>query len=236
MYFNFTLSKSFLKIALSFSFALLGISILGFTLYPILSYEARIRGSLSSMLSPVSNDDLDIFYGEDYMKASNWFIGGAKGEDFSLPKVAFYNLSIPKLKIENAVVAIGGEDLDEHLIQYPGTALPGKVGNAVIFGHSILPRFYNPKDYISIFSLLPTLEKGDSIFVVYDGVEYLYKVEDMFEVTPNDIQVLEQNRSDSYLTLVTCTPPGDPRKPKRLIVRAKIVSNQSSGQSGNHNL
>jgi len=45
----------------------------------------------------------------------------------------------------------------------------------------------------------------------------------MLEVLPTDIQVLEQNLSDSFLTLVTCVPPGHPLKPKRLIVRARIV-------------
>lgn len=226
---NFVSKKSVWKIALSFLFALGGFFILVFTLYPIVSYELKSRNNPSSFISPLVEEDADIFYERDYTKASSWFVGGAKTEDFSLPKVSFYNLSIPKLRIEDAIVAIGGEDLDKNLVQYPGTALPGRTGNAVIFGHSILPRFYNPKNYISIFSLLPTLEKGDSIFVVYDGMKYEYRVEDMFEVTPNDIQVLEQNRSDSYLTLVTCTPPGDPRKPKRLIVRAKIFTGRDAG-------
>ena len=45
----------------------------------------------------------------------------------------------------------------------------------------------------------------------------------MFEVMPTDIQVLDQNYSDSFVTLVTCVPPGDPSNPKRLIVRAKVV-------------
>ncbi len=226
------LDRPIWKLAFSFLLALGGVGMLLFTLFPIVSYEMKNRNSFSGLLSPIVEEDVDIFYEQDYTKASNWFVGGAKREDFSLPKVSFYNLSIPKLGIEDAVVAIGGENLDEHLIQYPGTALPGQIGNAVIFGHSILPRFYNPKNYLSIFSLLPTLEKGDSIFVVYDGIEYMYKVEDMFEVTPNDIQVLEQNR----LTLVTCTPPGDPRKPKRLIVRARIVPNQANNLSINPNL
>jgi len=123
-------------------------------------------------------------------------------------------------------VAIGGEDLSKSLIQYPGTATPGKRGNAVIFGHSILPIFYNPKDYLAIFSTLPTLKKGDEILVSYDGVSYKYLVEDMFEVLPTDIEVLEQNTSDSFLSLITCVPPGDPRKPRRLVVRARIVPPQ----------
>ena len=37
------------------------------------------------------------------------------------------------------------------------------------------------------------------------------------------ILVNSQNVSDSFLSLITCTPPGDPRKPRRLIVRARIV-------------
>lgn len=206
----------------------LGILILFMTFYPIVRYEILSRQEFSSFLVPLSEYDIDFFSDKDYTKASNWFEGGLKSEDFVLPKVTFYNISIPKLQIENAVVAIGGEDLNENLIQYPGTALPGRRGNAVIFGHSTLPRFYNPKKYISIFSLLPTLKEGDTIYVYYDGVEYVYRVEDMFEVSPSDIQILEQNSSDSYLTLVTCTPPGDPRKPRRLIVRARITYQNSA--------
>ena len=61
----------------------------------------------------------------DYTQASNWFQGGATKADFSTSKVEYFTISIPKLKIDKATVAIGGEDLSEHIIQYPGTALPG---------------------------------------------------------------------------------------------------------------
>jgi len=86
-----------------------------------------------------------------------------------------------------------------------------------------LPQFYDPEDFLSIFSTLPTLDEGDEIQLDYDGVVYKYIVEKMFEVLPTDIEVLEQDRSDSFLTLVTCVPPGHPLKPKRLIIRARIV-------------
>ena len=163
----------------------------------------------------------------DFTKASNWF-PGMENEGFSTSKISYYNISIPKLRINGATVAIGGEDLSSSLIQYPGTALPGKNGNSAIFGHSILPIFYDPKNYISIFSTLPTLTRGDEITINYDGVTYQYKVEEKFEVLPTDIQVLQQDISDSFLTLVTCVPPGDPRKPKRLVIRARIVPNDLS--------
>ena len=202
-----------------------GIVILIGVLYPILSYNSIYGPRFQKLISPV-NESLSGVAGQatfDDTQASTWFPTAVQKEAFITSKVEYYTISIPALKIDNATVAIGGEDLSKSLIQYPGTALPGKRGNSVIFGHSILPIFYNPKEYISIFSLLPTLKKGDDIYVNYDGVSYTYRVETMFEVRPTDIQVLDQDTSDSFLTLVTCTPPGDPTKPKRLIVRARVV-------------
>jgi sortase A len=209
-----------------------GIVILTGVLYPILSYNSTYSQNYTKLISPiggitekvqgvvtstVTNNKVD------YTQASNWFPGGATKEDFSTSKIDYYNITIPKLKINSMVVAIGGEDLSKSLIQYPGTALPGKRGNSVIFGHSILPIFYDPKNYISIFSLLPTLKKGDMININYDGVSYTFRIETMFEVLPTDIQVLDQDSTDSFLTLVTCVPPGDPGDPKRLIVRARVI-------------
>ncbi|HJX59177.1 hypothetical protein A2V61_03620 [Candidatus Woesebacteria bacterium RBG_19FT_COMBO_47_8] len=216
--------KVFYKIAAVVS-AISGLIILAAVMLPILSYENSSAKLYPKLISPLTPNK--VLSGEaqnlDYTKASNWFPAAASKEKFISSNISFYTLSISKLKIENASVAIGGEDLAKSLIQYPGTALPGRPGNSVIFGHSILPIFYNPKDYISIFSTLPSLKKGDDIEVNYDGATYKYKVENLFEVLPSDIQVLEQDSTDSFLTLVTCVPPGDPRKPKRLIVRARIV-------------
>lgn len=215
--------KTVLRMAAAIS-GISGVIILIGVFYPIISYDAKFASKYNNLISPVSEKEPVNIEEVDYSKASNWFVGGAKKEDFVLSKVEYYTISIPKLRIDKAVVAIGGDDLSEHIIQYPGTALPGKRGNSALFGHSILPIFYNPKDYLSIFSLLPTLKVGDEILIDYDGVSYKYRVEAMFEVLPTDIQVLDQDTTDSFLTLVTCVPPGDPRKPKRLIVRARIVS------------
>jgi sortase A len=211
-----------------------GIIILTGVIYPIVSFDSTYTKNYTQLISPVVGSEGQIQGvvtqttngGADYTQASTWFPGGATKQDFTASKVDYYTISIPKVKIDSATVAIGGEDLNKSLVQYPGTALPGRHGNSVIFGHSILPIFYNPKNYISIFSLLPTLQTGDLIYINYDGVSYTYKVEEMFEVLPTDIQVLDQDSSDSFLTLVTCVPPGDPANPKRLIVRARVVPPQ----------
>lgn len=223
---NIANHKSFLRIS-SIIMAASGLVILFSVFWPIVSYENVSSQDYRSFITPIvetQNENTSTIGTEiDYTKASNWFVGAASKDVFSATNVSYYTISIPKLKIENATVAIGGEELSEHLIQYPGTALPGKAGNAVIFGHSVLPIFYNPKNYLSIFSLLPTLKEGDEIIVSYDGITYKYEIESMFEVSPTDIQVLDQNKSDSFITLVTCVPPGDPRKSRRLIVRARVV-------------
>lgn len=201
--------------------ALGGFGILAYVFSPIIAYEATAP-RYSSYLSPIPDGETLASSNLDYTKASNWFAGDSP-DHFETPTVGFYTISIPKLKIKSATVAIGGEDLSEHLIQYPGTAVPGRPGNAVIFGHSILPQFFDPKNYISIFSTLQNLRNGDEILINYDGISYEYRVEDEFEVLPTDIQILEQNPSDSFLTLVTCSPPGHPGRPRRLIIRARVV-------------
>jgi len=43
----------------------------------------------------------------------------------------------------------------------------------------------------------------------------------MVEVEPEDLSILEQRFDDSYLTLVTCVPPGTYLR--RLVVRARLV-------------
>jgi len=199
-----------------------GVIILFSTLYPILSYEWEASRKYPILISPLVDEETASFKfsKKDYTRASNWFEGDKSA--FDSTDVSYFTLTIPKLKIENAIVTVGGDDLSESLIQFPGTSVPGKVGNTVIFGHSILPIYYNPKNYLSIFSTLPNLKKDDEISLNYDGITYKYLVENMFEVKAKDIQILEQNKNYPYLTLVTCTPPGHPLKPKRLIVRARL--------------
>jgi sortase A len=209
-----------------------GAIILFSALYPIISYEIDSRVNYPELISPVVRNkvllDGSLLDSRDLTKASNWFDGGVAENDFSDNSIQHYTITIPKLGIENAVVAIGGEDLADSLIQYPKTALPGTKGNSVVFGHSILPIFYDPQNYLAIFSTLNKLTKDDEVYLTYDGVKYQYKIVDKFEVKPTDIQILDQDEYGSFLSLVTCTPPGHPAKPKRLVVRAEIVSNISS--------
>lgn len=211
--------------------------------YPIVSYELAIssRSKRPRFVAPVPQEVISESKGiispaasnqpqvlaqttvgttVDYSKIYNWF-------DFSHPQASInpsytthYTLTIPKLRIKDAVVAIGGDDLSASLIHYGGTANPGEVGNTVIFGHSVLPQFYNPRSYRSIFSLIPTLDSGDEVIIKFDGIIYQYIVNDYYEVTPDEIDILEQRYDRKELTLVTCTPPGTYWR--RGIIKAKL--------------
>lgn len=201
--------------------------------YPIASYELTIaknsqrtrfispvpKSSIAEskgIFSPISTNSTQALAVQpenqnstvNYSNIVTWF-NFSKPQTFLSPsKITHYTLSIPRLRIKDATVTIGGDDLNTSLIHYGGTAYPGEAGNPVIFGHSVLPQFYNPNSYRSIFSLIPTLDNNDEILINYDGISYKYIVYDYFEVSPDEIDILEQRYNQKDLTLVTCTPPG----------------------------
>lgn len=212
-------------------FFLIGLILFGSAIYPILQYQIEYAVKFNQIINPLSAK----FYNQnssvlgdaqsDYAQLSNWFTPDS-GETnpskvlWSSP-VSSYLISIPKLKVDNAVVEVGGQDLKKSLIQYPQTALPGQTGSAVVFGHSVLPQFFNPKSYLTIFSTLYRLKPGDEIYVDFDNIKYKYLVEEMFEVEPTDLSILEQRFDGRYFTMVTCSPPGTYLR--RLVVKARIA-------------
>ncbi len=202
----------------------LGFSILIWVIWPILSFQLFYAKATGYIVTPLSEDFLALkaqeISGSDLSKASAWF--PKQPVQTTDSPVSSYELSIPKLRINRALVKIGTDDLSESIIHYGGTGLPGKYGNAVLFGHSILPQFYNPQNYLSIFSLLPQLKEEDDIYVHFDGVDYKYKIISMRVTDPGDVTGLEQRYDGSYITLVTCVPPGTYLK--RLWVTAKQTS------------
>lgn len=211
--------------ALSILFIFSGITILFWTLVPILSFELQYAPKFTRLIRPIPVDITEALGSElfqvfasstDYTKASSWFPKASNVKVLPYNYSSFYSLSIPKLGIENAVVTVAGDDLAKSLIQYTGPP-PGNLGNVVIFGHSTLTWLYNPKNYKSIFTKLPDLEKDDEILVMFDNITYRYKVSDMKITSPNDLTVLEQNNNYQYITLITCVPPGTYLR--RLIVR-----------------
>lgn len=175
-----------------------------------ISHRPQILGDFTQLpdnQAPVILTDSSL----DYGNLENWFT--------SQPTVAHqqthaeYILEIPQLKIFNAVVKVGGVDIDENLVQFNSDVEIGGFGTPVIFGHSTLRQFYNPKEsnkkrYKSIFSLIMTLKKDDLIYIKQGTITYTYKVTEKKEVPADDPYILAQNPQIRQLKLVTCTPEG----------------------------
>jgi sortase A len=218
---------------ISYGLMALGGVLLVWTAWPILTFMATSDGLFSSLVSPIAQETAtqdrtafspvvlaaDTQGAVDFTNPNLWF--PQKPQKKVVAPVTSYTISIPKLKIVDAQVVISGDDLNQSLIHYGGTGLPGEYGTAVIFGHSTLPQFYSPTNYRSIFSLLPTLKVGDEFSIQFDGVTYRYQIEEMLVTEPNDLTPLEQRFDDSHVTLITCVPPGTYWK--RLNVRARLM-------------
>lgn len=152
--------------------------------------------------------------------ARNWLPGSQYKEAEIVSQLSYYFISIPKLNIQNAVVSTVDTDLSTHLVNFPGTAIPPAKGNAAVFGHSSLPPLFDPKNYKTIFSTVHTLVIGDSILVTANNLTYKYKIYSISIVEATDTSFLSEDGNESYLTIVTCTPPGTTWK--RLIIRSRL--------------
>lgn len=131
-------------------------------------------------------------------------------------------ITIPKLKIEKAQVKVDNLRFAKHLSHFPGSAIPGEAGNAFVTGHSVLPQFYDPKNFKAIFSKLDTLEIGDDVYAEVDGKTFHFLVQYAKVVDPKDLSVLKPiSTTGRNLTLMTCVPPGT--NIKRLVVITSLI-------------
>jgi sortase A len=111
------------------------------------------------------------------------------------------------------------DDLKKGPGHYPGTPLPGTLGNAGIAGHRTT--------YLHPFGDLDKLKPGDDIIIqTLAGTIFDYKVSQApFNVDPTDVWVVA-NTPDAELTLTACTPKGSAAQ--RIVVKAKLAAKRSA--------
>jgi sortase A len=139
-------------------------------------------------------------------------------------------ISIPKINVEIPLVyGLESTDpkkfelaLDDGIVHYPSTALPGQAGNAAFFGHSS-NNIFNPGKYKFAFVLLRELQANDIFYLTRDGVLYTYEVIDRRVVKPTEVSVLDSVPGQTATaTLITCDPPGT--STNRLVVVGRQIS------------
>jgi len=124
-------------------------------------------------------------------------------------------ITIEKIKVKIPIIeGVQQEELDQAIGHMPGTPFPGKPGNVILAGH----RSYS---FGQFFNRIDELENGDVIKVSYANKTFEYTVYDKLTVLPDETWVLNSNKNESIISLITCTPPYV--FSHRLIVRARLI-------------
>jgi sortase A len=133
-------------------------------------------------------------------------------------------IRIPRLGKSFRYVIIEGvsvPDLRKGPGHYPGTAMPGQIGNFVVSGHRTT--------YLAPFNKLGELRGGDRILIDTRASQYVYKVTSTKVVQPSDVSVAapvpehpRANPTKRLITLTTCNPKYSAAQ--RLIVFGQLLS------------
>ena len=130
------------------------------------------------------------------------------------PHVVIGSIEIPKLGLAVPLnEGISLHSIDRGPSHWPGTAMPGRVGNVVVAGH----RVTKTRPFRHIDTLVP----GDEIIFVFEGMRIVYHVTGHEVVTPDATWIVDQT-PEKTATLFACHPPGSARY--RYVVRAAFAS------------
>lgn len=121
-------------------------------------------------------------------------------------------IEIPRLGLKTDLnEGISLNTIDRGPSHWPGTALPGHIGNVVVAGHRVTKS--------KPFRHLDRLQVGDEIVFTVDGVRSVYRVTATEVVTPDALRIADQT-AEPVATLFACHPPGSARY--RYVVRAAL--------------
>lgn len=143
---------------------------------------------------------LEDFYKEEIIIEST--VDNQKTEEVKeQPKIEYIAvLKIPKINLERGLVDPNSylNNVNYNLEFVRGTSMPNETnGNVIIAGHS-----GNAK--ISYFRKLDQLSIDDSVFLIYQGNTYSYKVVDIYDIEKTGKAEIIRNKNKNTLTLITC--------------------------------
>ena len=124
-------------------------------------------------------------------------------------------IEIPKIGVSKSMYeGITLTTLDHGPGHWPGTAMPGQLGNVVIAGH----RVSHDKPFRNIDKLVP----GDDVIMTTADGSFDYKVTGTEIVNPDALWIVDQT-PDYTATLFACHPPGSTRQ--RIVVHLALAPN-----------
>ena len=122
-------------------------------------------------------------------------------------------IEIPRIGLVHAVYEGNTlTQIDHGPSHWPGSALPGRPGNAVFAGHRVT--------HSHPFRHIDRLQPGDRVHFTIHGVRSTYAVTGHQVVTPKDVWIIDPTPT-ATATLFACHPPGSARY--RYVVRLALV-------------
>ena len=123
------------------------------------------------------------------------------GDAFALIRIPRFGKNYVKPIYQGTALSI----LDKGVGHYPGTAMPGEVGNFAVAGHRVT--------YGKPFNEIATIKPGDAIVVETSNTWYVYRAVRHVIVTPNHVEVVApvpqhpgQKPTSSWMTMTACHP------------------------------
>lgn len=128
------------------------------------------------------------------------------------PVIEMGTLSIPKIGVKMTMYeGIRLTTLDYGPGHWPGTALPGQIGNVVVGGHRTSKH--------RVFRNVDQLVAGDEIIFTDANGTHVYLVSRVEVVNPTDIWIIDPTET-ATVTLFACHPPGSTAQ--RIVVFADL--------------
>lgn len=138
--------------------------------------------------------------------------------DYGLNSEVFGVLSIPRLELRMPIyLGASKENMANGAAVMGQTSLPigGENTNCVLAGH----RGWNGAAY---FLYVDRLIPGDTVTVTNLWETLNYKVSDIKEIDPNDVEAIHIQANRELLTLLTCHPPASGGKQRYLVFCERI--------------
>ena len=132
----------------------------------------------------------------------------------AVPIVKIGEIHIPKIGLVHPVYeGVTLTVIDHGPGHWPGSAVPGQLGNAVFAGHRVT--------HSHPFRRINEMVAGDEIIFKMDNGTFTYKMTASKVVSPKDVHIVNPT-DDATLTLFACHPPGSARQ--RYVIKGAFVS------------
>lgn len=129
------------------------------------------------------------------------------------PEVVVGRISVPRLGLDEPLhQGMSLTVINRGPSHWPGTALPGQMGNVVVAGHRTT--FSKP------FAELDSLQPGDEITYTLSTGVYRYRVTGTEVVSAEALEIADQTPAYTT-TLFACHPPGSAAY--RIVARAQLL-------------